>query len=71
MVSWPRRPIARACGVSQILTKPCEPEKLLLAVEQTFYIKQTLPDDVIRRVAGAVGSLPCLSQTQAAIERAR
>jgi HD-like signal output (HDOD) protein/CheY-like chemotaxis protein len=44
----------------RFLAKPCEPEKLREAIEDSCAFSALLPDSAIRRVIGAVGTLPSL-----------
>lgn len=54
----------------QFLQKPCDSATLLRAIEQACGISSTLQDQTIRRIVGAVGELPCLPRTAAALMRA-
>jgi putative nucleotidyltransferase with HDIG domain len=54
----------------QFLQKPCGPGSLLQAVERACGVSATVRDDTVRRVVGAVGELPCLPGTSAALVRA-
>ncbi|HEY1239790.1 MAG TPA: response regulator [Bryobacteraceae bacterium] len=51
----------------QYLAKPCEPEKLRLAIDHACGFTAILTDEGARRVVGAVGSLPSLPRTCAAL----
>jgi putative nucleotidyltransferase with HDIG domain len=50
----------------QFLTKPCDASKLQAAIERSCGVS-TVPDDAIRRVIAAIGELPALPSTYAAL----
>jgi HD-like signal output (HDOD) protein len=54
----------------QFLQKPCDAGILLQAVERACGVTSALQDEAIRRIVGAVGELPCLPRTSAALMRA-
>ena len=61
----------RAVGVAhQFLPKPCDAGCLVRTIERACLLTSTLRDNVIRRTVGAVGELPCLPRTAAALMRA-
>ena len=47
----------------QFLEKPCDPEKLRAAIEQSCECSGMVADEAIRRIVGAVGELPSLPHT--------
>ncbi len=51
----------------QYLAKPCDPEKLRLAIEHACGFTAILTDEAARQVVGAVGALPSLPRTCAAL----
>lgn len=51
----------------RFLAKPCDPEKLKEAIDRACAIALILPDASIRRIAGAVGRLPAMPKTTAAL----
>jgi len=54
----------------QFLAKPCEPEKLRLAIEHACGFAAILTDEGARKVVGAVGALPSLPRICAALAEA-
>jgi HD-like signal output (HDOD) protein len=54
----------------QFLSKPCSAGSLADAVERACAVRKAIQEDMIRRVVGAVGELPCLPRTSAALMRA-
>src|SRR5690242_20495205 len=50
----------------QYLAKPCDPEKLRLAIEHACGFTAILTDEAARQVVGAVGALPSMPRTCAA-----
>ena len=54
----------------QFLAKPCDPEALREAVERSCSLSALMPDETVRRVVGAIGELPCLPRTCAALVEA-
>ncbi len=54
----------------QFLQKPCDTKKLVQAIDRACGLTDALPDESIRRVVGAVGDLPCLPCTSAALMQA-
>jgi putative nucleotidyltransferase with HDIG domain len=54
----------------QFLQSPCDVPQLLAAIERAGSVTAALPDATIRRIVGAVGELPCLPRTAAALMRA-
>ena len=54
----------------QFLQKPCDAAILVQAIERACGLTGALQDEAIRRVVGAVGELPCLPRTAAALMRA-
>jgi HD-like signal output (HDOD) protein/CheY-like chemotaxis protein len=53
--------------VHQFLSKPCDPEKLRVAIQRACNCRAKLNDEDIRRVIGAVGQLPSLPSTCASL----
>ena len=51
----------------QYLAKPCDPEKLRLAIERACGFAAILTDEAARRVVGAIGRLPTLPRTCATL----
>ena len=47
----------------QYLAKPCDPRKLREAIERSCGFATLLPDAALRRVVGAIGTLPALPRT--------
>lgn len=54
----------------QVLHKPCSPAMLVQAIDRACNLSSSLEDSTIRRIVGAVGELPCLPRTAAALVRA-
>ncbi|PWU04752.1 MAG: two-component system response regulator [Terriglobia bacterium] len=54
----------------QFLAKPCDPEKLRAAIDRACGCNDMLPDENTRRIVGAIGKLPALPRTCAALMRA-
>ena len=54
----------------QFVEKPCDSASLLQSIERTCGLTSALQDQTIRRIVGAVGELPCLPRTAAALMRA-
>jgi DNA-binding NarL/FixJ family response regulator len=54
----------------QFLPKPCDAGCMVQTIERACGLTSTLRDNVIRRTVGAVGELPCLPRTAAALMRA-
>ena len=54
----------------QFLQKPCDAAILVQAIERACGLTGALQDEAIRKVVGAVGELPCLPRTAAALMRA-
>lgn len=54
----------------QFVEKPCDSAVLLRSIECTCGLIGALQDETIRRIVGAVGELPCLPRTAAALMRA-
>lgn len=58
----------RAAPVAhQFLSKPCDLEKLRSAIDRACGSSELLADEEIRRIIGAVGALPTLPSTSAAL----
>jgi len=58
----------RAAPVAhQFLSKPCDPEKLLEAIERSCQCTSMVGDEAVRRVVGAIGKLPSLPSICAAL----
>lgn len=51
----------------QYLAKPCDPEKLRLAIEHACGFVSILTDEAARNVVGAIGTLPSVPRTCAAL----
>jgi HD-like signal output (HDOD) protein len=54
----------------QYLAKPCDPEKLRLAIDHACGFTSILTDETARKVVGAIGSLPSVPRTCAALLQA-
>src|ERR1035438_12277 len=54
----------------QFVEKSCDSVTLLQLIERTSSLAGALQDQTIRRIVGAVGELPCLPRTAAALMRA-
>jgi HD-like signal output (HDOD) protein/CheY-like chemotaxis protein len=54
----------------QVLAKPCDPEQLRQAIEQACNLSAMLPDQAILQAVCAVGKLPSLPSTSAALMQA-
>jgi HD-like signal output (HDOD) protein len=54
----------------QFLQKPCDAGSLVQAIERACGLSSALQDEAIRRIVGAVGELPCLPRTSAALMQA-
>ncbi len=54
----------------QFLPKPCDAGCLAQTIERACGLTSSLRDNAIRRTVGAVGELPCLPRTAAALMRA-
>jgi HD-like signal output (HDOD) protein len=54
----------------QFLAKPCDAETLHLAIERACHIQALLTDGSIRSMVGALGDLPALPRTYAALNSA-
>src|SRR5215471_2964278 len=54
----------------QYLAKPCDPEKLRLAIDHACGFISILTDETPRKVVGAIGSLPSVPRTCAALLQA-
>jgi HD-like signal output (HDOD) protein len=54
----------------QFLAKPCDADKLRVAVERACHLKALLSDDSIRRTVGGLGDLPSLPRTYQALASA-
>jgi HD-like signal output (HDOD) protein/CheY-like chemotaxis protein len=54
----------------QFLQKPCDPAMLLQSIERACSLSNSLQDQTVRRIVGAVGELPCLPRTAANLMRA-
>jgi HD-like signal output (HDOD) protein len=54
----------------QFLAKPCDADKLRVAIERACHLKALLNDDSIRRTVGALGDLPSLPRTYQALTSA-
>jgi HD-like signal output (HDOD) protein len=58
----------RAAPVAhQFLAKPCDPERLREVIERSCECTSMVTDETVRRVVGAVGKLPTLPSTCAAL----
>jgi HD-like signal output (HDOD) protein/CheY-like chemotaxis protein len=58
----------RAAPVAhQFLSKPCDPERLREVIERSCRCTSMVADETVRRVVGAVGKLPSLPSTCAAL----
>jgi HD-like signal output (HDOD) protein len=58
----------RAAPVAhQFLAKPCDPERLREVIERSCQCTSMVADETVRRVVGAVGKLPSLPSTCAAL----
>jgi len=58
----------RAAPVAhQFLSKPCDPERLREVIERSCQCTSMVADETVRRVVGAVGKLPSLPSTCAAL----
>lgn len=42
----------------QFLSKPCDPDQLLRALDRAFSLRDLITSEVVRRVSSAIGSLP-------------
>lgn len=63
-----RESALRAAGVvHQYLSKPCDSGQLLASIERLCGSTAILSDETARRVVGAIGKLPSLSHTAAAL----
>jgi HD-like signal output (HDOD) protein len=63
-----REAALRAVPVAhQFLAKPCDPGVLEAALERSCSLTAALPDDTTRQVVGAIGKLPSLPSTYAAL----
>ena len=51
----------------QYLAKPCDPEKLRAAIERACGFTSILTDEAARKVVGAIGALPSVPRTCAAL----
>src|SRR5581483_11833495 len=51
----------------QYLAKPCDAEKLRLAIEHACGFTAILTDEAARKVVGAIGTLPSVPRTCAAL----